>query len=319
MMKKFRLIFSAVLLSLLLAACGKTTLTVGHQHYATSGMTAVIKGHTNQKRVHFTVNDGTSITRKVYGGAYAITLPAKPYRQTVKIIAGSRQVTTKINKSPAIMTYSKFKSSYNQALMATALSKKDQATALGLQKQAAKLKQQQAKLQAEAKAAQAKLKAGDTSAQATLAQIGTQGNQLKASAAKLKATQAALAPALAEAKKQVAHQQITAGARDGIYTLKSTKSATVRGNVDNGQLIGATLMVPTSALKSNKAAKSFVTELAVLTNSVGANTKTVLNGFKDKANKENSSQTTTSTIHSKGLDFDLGYSKTTLYIYITHD
>ncbi|MCH5461988.1 hypothetical protein HC026_08225 [Lactobacillus sp. LC28-10] len=317
-MKRFSLILSAALLSLVLAGCGKPSLSVGHKSYEPSGMTAVIKGHSNQKTVTYQINNGSPKKQAVLNGGYAITLPAKPYQQTVKLTAGGQRTSTVIQKSPAIMSYSKFKTTYNQALLATALSKKDQATAMQLQKQGAQLQQQSAKLKAESKTAQAKLKSGDTSAQATLASLSKQGQQLQAQGAKLKQTQAALAPALANAKKQVAGDTITAKAQTGVYTLKKTANATVRGNVDGGKLIGATLMVPTSSLKSKAAAKTFMTELAVLTGSTGANTQKVLKGFENKANKKNSSQTTTSTIHSKGIDFDLGYSKSTLYIYVTH-
>lgn len=317
-MKKISLLLSAALLSLVLAGCGKPSLSVGHKSYEPSGMTAVIKGHSNQKTVKYQINSGATKKQAVLNGGYAITLPAKPYKQTVKLTAGGQHTSTVIQKSPAIMSYSKFKTAYNQALMATALSKKDQATAMQLQKQGAQLQQQSAKLKAESKTAQARLKSGDTSAQTTLASLSKQGQQLQAQGAKLKQTQTALAPALAKAKKKVAGDTITAKARTGVYTLKQTANATVRGNVDGDKLIGATLMVPTSSLKSKAAAKTFMTELAVLTGSTGANTQKVLKGFENKANKKNSSQTTTSTIHSKGIDFDLGYSKSTLYIYVTH-
>jgi len=318
-MKKFKLILSAAaLLSLMLAGCGKPSLTVAHQHYSPSGMTAVVKGHSNQKTVHYQINNGSQKSQSVTGGGYAITLPAKPYKQAIKLSAGGQHASTEIAKSPAIMSYNKFKTTYNQALTATALSKKDQATAMQLQKQGAQLKQQEVQLKAKTKAAQAKLKAGDMSAQSTLATVAKQGAQLQASGAKLKQTQATLAPALAKAKKQVAGKTITAKAHTGVYNLKTTPTATVRGNVDDKQLIGATLMVPTSSLKSKKAARTFMTELAVLTGSTGANTKAVLKGFANKANKKNSQQTTTSTIHSKGIDFNLGYSTSTLYIYVTH-
>lgn len=317
-MRKFSLILSAALLSLVLAGCGKASLSVGHKSYAPSGMTAVIKGNSNQKTVQYRINNGTQKQLTVTNDAYAITLPAKPYKQTVKLTAGGRQTSTVIQRSPAIMDYNKFTTAYNQALMATALSKKDQATAMQLQKQGAEMQQQSAKLKAETKTAQAKLKAGDTSAQSNLASLAKQGQQLQTQGAKLKQTQESLAPALAKAKKQVSKDTITAKARTGVYNLKATSKATVRGNVDNGKLIGATLMVPTSSLKSKKAAQTFMTELAVLTGATGANTQHVLKGFENKANKQNSSQTTTSTIRSKGIDFDLGYSKTTLYIYVTH-
>lgn len=317
-MKKFSLILSAALLSVVLAGCGKASLSVAHKSYSPSGMTAVIKGHSNQKKVQYRINNGTQKSQVVKDDGYAITLPAKPYQQTVKLTAGSRKASTVVKKSPVIMSYNKFTAAYNQALMGTALSKKDQATAMALQKQGAQLQQKSARLKAESKAAQAKLKAGDTSAQTSLASLSKQGEQLQSQGAKLKQTQAALAPALAKAKKQVADKTITAKAHTGVYNLKKTPNATVRGNVDRGNLIGATLMVPTSSLKSKKAARTFMTELAVLTGSVGANTQTVLKGFENKANKKNSSQTTTSTIRSKGIDFDLGYSKTTLYIYVTH-
>ncbi|GAX05264.1 hypothetical protein IWT25_00568 [Secundilactobacillus pentosiphilus] len=317
-MKKISLIVSAALLSMVLAGCGKVSLSVAHKSYAPSGMTAVIKGHSNQKAVRYRINNGAQKTQPVNDGGYAITLPAKPYQQTVKLTAGGRNASTVIKRSPAIMSYSKFTAAYNQAWLGTALSKKDQATAMQLQKQGAQIQQKAAKLKADSKAAQAKLKAGDTSAQATLASLAEQGTKLRTQGAKLKQAQAALVPALAKAKKQVADDTITAKARTGVYNLKKTSTATVRGNVDDGQLIGATLMVPTSSLKSKKAARTFMTELAVLTGSVGANTKTVLKGFENKANKQNSSQTTTSTIRSNGIDFDLGYSKTTLYIYVTH-
>lgn len=318
MKRKFRLILSAALLSVVLVGCGKATLSVDHKSYAPSGMTAVIKGHSNQKKVQYRINNGSQKKQAVKDGGYAITLPAKPYKQTVKLNAGGRKASVVVKKSPAIMSYAKFTAAYNQALMGSVLSKKDQAAAMKLQKQGAQLQKQSAKLKADSKAAQAKLKAGDLSAQATLASLAQQGGKLQAQGAQLKQTQAKLAPAFAKAKQQVADDTITAKARTGVYNLKKTATATVRGNVDKGQLIGATLMVPTSSLKSKKAAKTFMKELAVLTGSVGADTNTVLKGFANKANKKNSNQTTTSTIRSKGIDFDLGYSKTTLYIYVTH-
>ncbi|KRK97436.1 lipoprotein [Secundilactobacillus odoratitofui DSM 19909 = JCM 15043] len=318
MHKKISLIVSATLLSLVLVGCGKASLTVAHKTYSPSGMTAIVKGHSNQKKVTYQVNGAKAKTQTVNGGGYAITLPAKPYQQRVKISAGSQHVTTVVKKSPAIKSYTDFKTAYNQVLMVTALSKKNQTAVTQLQAQAAKLKQQQAQITTAMKSAEAKLKAGDTSATATITAETQKATQLKASAAKLQQAQAKLAPALKKAKAQVADQTITATGKTGIYNLKKTSTATVRGNIDHGNVIGLTLMVPTSALKSTKAAKSFMTELAVLTNSVGANTKTVLNGFKNKANKKNSNQTTTSTIRSNHIDFDLGYSTSTLYIYITH-
>lgn len=317
MTKKIHLIVIAALLSFVLAGCGKTNLTASHHTMSPSGLTAIVKGTTNQKKVTYTINSGKQHTQKVTAGAYAITIPAKPYKQTVKITANQRQVTTTVNQQSAISSYKSFQTAYNNTMMATALSKKDQATATSLSAQAAKLKKQEVQIKASVATAQKQLKSGDTSAQATLVTEAKKAAILKADAAKLQQTQASLAPALKQAKAKIAGKTIDGQAKDGIYNLKKTSSATIRGNVHNGRVVGLALMVPTSALKSTKAAKSFMTELAVLTSSTGANTKKVLNGFKDKANKKNSSQTTTSTIHSNGIDFDLGYSTSTLYIYVT--
>ncbi len=50
MHKKISLIVSATLLSLVLVGCGKASLTVAHKTYSPSGMTAIVKGHSNQKK-----------------------------------------------------------------------------------------------------------------------------------------------------------------------------------------------------------------------------------------------------------------------------
>lgn len=317
MKKSMKLVLSAALLGLALAGCGKASLTVDDHHLTPNGMAATIKGRSNQKQVHYTINGGAQQSKTTNNGGYSITLPAKSYQQTVKLTTAGQHQTVTVAKTGKLISYQKFQSAYNQALAFTKLSAADQKTATQLSSQAAALKQEQANITAKVAAAKAKLKAGDTSASATLQTEAAKATQLKASAAKLQQTQATLAPKMKQAQQQVKSQTLPTTAKSGISNLSTTSGNTLRANVQNGQVIGLTLMVPTSALKNKADAKTFITSFSLLATSVGANAKHVLKAFSDKANKKNTSQTTTSTIHSNGLSFDLGYSTSTLYIYVT--
>lgn len=318
MTNKVGVLLSAVLLGLALAGCGKASVSVDDHTVAPSGMAAVIKGKTNQATVRYTINGGSTGTQKSQNEGYSLTIPAKPYKQTVKVsVKGGNSETVTVAKRKALMTYTKFQSTYNQTLSAAALSKSDQATAMKLQASATALKKQSAAIQKQVAAAKAKVAKGDTSAATTLQTLATKAAALKTQAAKLKQTQASLAPALKQAKASVKDDLLPTTVKNGIHTIKSTSDYKIRTNVDNGKLVGATLIVPTSALKNNKQAKKFATTFSILANGVGANAKHVLKTFSKKAKDEKSSQTTTETIRSKGVKFSLGYSTSTLYIYVT--
>ncbi|ANZ64653.1 hypothetical protein AYR62_11590 [Secundilactobacillus paracollinoides] len=318
MTKKVGVLLSAVLLGLALAGCGKASVSVQDHSVAPSGMAAVIKGKTNQGTVRYTINGGSTKTTKSQSEGYSLTIPAKPYKQTVKVsVKNGNTETVTVAKRKTIMTYTKFQTAYNQTLAGEALSKSNQTKATNLQDQAAALKKQSASIQAQVKTAKAKLAKGDTSATATLQDLATKGEALKTQAAKLKATQASLAPALKKAQASVKNDTLPATAKNGIHTIKTTKHYKVRTNVYNGKLMGATLIVPISALKNDTQAKKFAMTFSVLATGVGANAKHVLKTFSNNSNKKNSSQTTTETIHSNGVTFSLGYSTSTLYIYVT--
>ena len=149
-------------LTFLLAGCGKTTLSTTKTTYKPNGLVAAVKGKSNVKKVHYQLDGGQTKTATVRNHTFVIQVPTKTTRQTVKIKAGSDTTTVHVKGAKKLVGYQKMATTYNQALIASKLSKSDQQAAKKLQTEGAALKKQQATIQAKVKQAQAQIKAGGT-------------------------------------------------------------------------------------------------------------------------------------------------------------
>ncbi|MCT3398600.1 hypothetical protein [Lentilactobacillus hilgardii] len=317
MKKIFGLGFAAVLLTLGLAGCGRPSLSVNHHQLQPDGLGAVIKGQSRHQTIDYRIDNGKKRTEKTHNGSFALTIPSKATNQKVVLSADDTHQTVKIEKADPLITYSSLQSTYNQAITATALSKADQKKAMVLQKQGAKLKQQQQAIEKAVAATKKKLVAGDTSAAGDLKMQAAKGNALKAQAAKLQATSTEVTQAMKGAKNRVKDQLLPTQSPNGIHNLIETKDVTIRTNTDQNQVVGIALMVPVSAMKNKTDAKKFAISFSVLANSTGADAKKLMKDFKKQTKSSKTSKTTNKALRSNGVDFRIGYSTTTLYIYIT--
>ncbi|EHO49914.1 hypothetical protein [Lentilactobacillus kisonensis] len=306
MKKIISLLFAAASLTLFLSGCGKPTLTVSDHHLSANALAVTVKGKSNQDKVHYAINGGPKKSAKTQNGAFVISVPTKDYRQTVKLTADGKHQTVQVARAKVIASYSKVRASYNQALTGSALSKKDQKLAMGLAKQGAQLK----------KESQA-LKANKSTSMAAMQQKAKQAAALQQQAQQLKQTQAQLPPAMKRAKASVADQLLPAKPKNGISNLISSHKMTLRANLHDGKTLGIAMMVPVSSLKHKRDLKPFIMSFSILADSVGANAKHVLKDFQKSAKAKKSSSTTAPTFHSNGIQFSLGYSTTTLYVFIT--
>jgi len=307
-------------LTLLLAGCGKTTLTTTKTTYNRNGLVAAVKGSTN-KTVHYQLDSGKSKTATVHNNTFVIQIPTKTTRQTVKIKAGSDTKTVHVNGAKKLVGYQKMATTYNQALIASKLSKADQKTAQKLQVQAAAFDKQEAAIEAKVKTAQAQIKAGGTEAATgaqTLQAQQTAAAQLKTQAASLQTTQQTVAAAMKTAKQQVKDELLpTKTPSDGLTNALTTKDYKIRLNVQKGDVMGAAIIVPTKAFKSTARQKNFGTAFALLTTTTGADATTVMKQFKKETKSNNSSTTTIDPITSKGVRFTIGVSASDLFIFMT--
>lgn len=308
-------------LTLLLAGCGKTTLSTTKTTYKPNGLVAAVTGKSNVKKVHYQLDGGQTKTATVHNHTFVIQVPTKTTRQTVKIKAGSDTTTVHVKGAKKLVGYQKMATTYNQALIASKLSKSDQQAAKKLQTEGAALKKQQATIQAKVKQAQAQIKAGGTAAATgakTLQAQQTAAAQLKTKAASLQTTQKQVEAAMATAKKQVKSQLLpTKTPSDGITNVLTTKDYKIRLNVQKGDVLGAAMIVPTKAFKNKTRQNNFGTAFALMTTTTGANAKKVMKAFQ-KETKDNSGSTTTiDPINSKGVRFTIGVSTSDLYIFMT--
>lgn len=308
-------------LTLLLAGCDKTTLSTTKTTYKPNGLVAAVKGKSNVKKVHYQLDGGQTKTATVHNHTFVIQVPTKTTRQTVKIKAGSDTTTVHVKGAKKLVGYQKMATTYNQALIASKLSKSDQQAAKKLQTEGAALKKQQATIQAKVKQAQAQIKAGGTAAATgakTLQAQQTAAAQLKTKAASLQTTQKQVEAAMATAKKQVKSQLLpTKTPSDGITNVLTTKDYKIRLNVQKGDVLGAAMIVPTKAFKNKTRQNNFGTAFALMTTTTGANAKKVMKAFQ-KETKDNSGSTTTiDPINSKGVRFTIGVSTSDLYIFMT--
>ncbi|ANK59410.1 hypothetical protein [Loigolactobacillus backii] len=105
--------------------------------------------------------------------------------------------------------------------------------------------------------------------------------------------------------------------KPGIHDLIKTDSYTIRGNIQNDQLIGATFIIPTKALKQKSAQQEFGTAFSVFSSTVGADGEKVFKEFNKQTKNQSKGQTTVKEISSNGVHYNIGFSTTTLYMYIT--
>lgn len=309
--------FAAVLLVFGLAGCGSPSLSVNHHQLKPDGLAAVIKGQSRYKTINYQIDNGKQQTEKTHNHHFALTIPAQAASQKVTLSAGGSHQTVKIAKAAALTTYSDLQKKYNQAITASALSKTDQKKARYLQAQSAKLKQQQQAITKAVATAKKKLAAGNATAAKDLQAQAAKADRLKAQAAKLKATSSEVTKAMQQAQKRVKNRSLPATAQSGIHNLVTTSDVTIRTNTDQNQVIGIALMIPVSAMKDKARAKNFAVTFSILADSVGANAKKIMHDFQKQTKSNQTSKTTNQALHSNGVNFQVGYSTTTLYIYMT--
>ncbi|BDZ31437.1 hypothetical protein RA086_09475 [Lactiplantibacillus sp. WILCCON 0030] len=311
---------TASLLAVVLAGCGQNTLTTTKSTYTRNGLVASVKGRSNQKTVHYTLNDGQSKTTKVHNNTFIIQVPTKTTRQTVKLTAGSAKKTVYVKSAKRLTTYKKMATTYNQALIASKMTKSQQKAAQQLQAQGAALKQQQAKIQATVKTAEAQVAAGGTAAATGAATLQAQQGaaaKLQTQAASLQTSQKTVAAAMKTAKAKVTDELLPTKAPTGVTNVLTTKDYKIRMNVQSGDVMGTAMIVPTKAFKDKTRQKNFGTAFALLTSTSGANAKQVMKKFSKETKSNKSSTTTIDPIVSKGVHFTIGVSSSDLFIFMT--
>lgn len=290
-----KLLVSALgLMTLTLAGCSNT-LTTKQSTYHPTALTAVVKGDAKAKHVTYQIEDGAQQSVKVAAGTYFFQVPAAPHDQTVKLSANGTHKTVTVKATKALGNYKKFAASYNQMVIASYLPTKVQKQLQTAQQTQAQTKQKLAAL----------AKTDPTAAAAAAKQQQAAAQQLQAK--------------LATAKRQAKDDLLPTTVKDGVQNLVTTKAATVRANVQDGQLMGLALITPTAQMKTKRGQKQFGTTFALLGATLKAKPKYVINKFEKvlKDAKSNSSSTNTKTIHSNGIRFNTGFSADHLYIYMT--
>ncbi|MYV16195.1 hypothetical protein [Furfurilactobacillus milii] len=268
---------------LALAGCGRASLTTTNETYHQDGMVAAVKGHTNANKVTYQVDDHTKESLTVHNGTFVIQVPTTTKRQSVKLTANGSRKTIHVSAAKVLTDYQTLQKSFNQALTGSKLSKADQGKAMALQKAAASLKKQPTP--------------------AAAAQVG----------ALQKDVQAAMTTAKQQAKDQLLPVKTPA---NGVSDVVSTKDYRIRMNVQNGQVLGATMIVPTKAFKQKATQKQFGTSFALLTNGVGADSKSVMKQFGKETKSVKSGSSSIDPIYSKGVKFTIGLSPADIYIFV---
>lgn len=103
----------------------------------------------------------------------------------------------------------------------------------------------------------------------------------------------------------------------GVHSLIKTANYTLRGNMQENQLMGVTMIVPLHSLKNKQAARQFGTAFMALSQACGANGKQVLQSFKRVTNHQKTQQTTLKTITNHGVHYQVAFSPNGLYVYVT--
>ncbi|HAT54543.1 MAG TPA: hypothetical protein DCW31_04780 [Lactobacillus sp.] len=268
---------------LLLAGCGRTSLTTTHDTYHQDGMVAAVKGHTTANRVSYKIGDHSSKSTKVRNNTFVIQVPSTTKRQTVKLTATGTHKTVYVAGAKSLADYQTLQKTFNQSLTGSKLSKADRLKAGELQKLAATLKKQ------------------------PTPELAAQAGELQ------KSVQASMATA----KKSVSGQLMpTTTPVNGVSDVVTTKDYHIRMNIQDGHVMGATMIVPTAGFKQKATQKKFGTSFALLANGVGANTKDVMKAFGKETKKLKNGSTSIDPIYSKGVKFTIGLSPKDIYIFI---
>lgn len=277
----------------LLAGCGQQKITTTKKNYTADGMVAVIKGKAPHDAQLTAEIDGKTKKITNHDGNFVYTVAPTTKVQTVALKSGTAKRDVTVAASKGFGTYQAFAAKYNMILLQ--MNSKGKTTAKS------------------GTAASSQQKQGAAS--------GSQGQQsgattTAAGAAAAKKAQAAMqAQLLAQAAKQPG--ALPVNGQEGIHNILTVKDSTVRTNVQNGQLIGATFITPTATLKSKTKAAAFAQQFALLASTLGADAKAVMKDFQKQAKDSQNGQTTMKTITSNKVHFDVGYSPDKLYIYIT--
>lgn len=317
MKKLSRLALVLAFAALFLTGCGQDKLSVSDHHLEADGLAVVIKGKTNQDRVSYQIDNGPKKSVKSDSSAYTVMVPVQEKEQTVHLTAGSQKETVKVAKTKPLGSYSQIKQKYDQGLVITKLSAKDQKAVMAMQKQGQQLKEQQARIQKKVAADQkAVAQSQDQKAAADLQKQAQAGAKLKQEARELQQQQKDLKPKLAQAEKAAKKDQLPAKAKDGIHDLQQQKDFRLRANVTGDKVNALAVIVPVKTMKNKTQARDFILKFSTLASVVGADPKEVLKQFKKQMNTDRSTKTTTKSIHSKGVDFRIGISADHLYIYL---
>ena len=166
------------------------------------------------------------------------------------------------------------------------------------------------------KADQAKLKQGQAAAAELQKNAATMTPAEKLTAAQQAQT---LKTLMAQATANTRSKQLPTTAKTGIQSILKTAGVNYRASIVNGKAMGFAVIVPLSVLKDSKKMQQFATGFGLLSTAVGANAKTVFSHFKKltKDAKSKNNSTTIKTIKSNNVKFDVGYSTTDVYLYVT--
>lgn len=280
MHKKLGIILTAGL-SLLLTGCSKVSLSITAKTYSPDEMVAVVKGHTvNHNTVTYQIDNGMKHSVKVHDKTFVIQVPASDQQQKVKITvahAGQQQQQT------VTVNAAKKLGNYQQIVQ-----KYNQMVVMS------KLSPQEVQT----------LKAASTLnvPNPQLMQQMKQAQQIEQKVQQLQST----------TKSEQLPAQLS-----GIHNVVDNSAYTLRLNVQNGNLMGATMMIPVKSFKDKAQAQQFGTAFALFSQALGANGKQVMHEFESKTKNQDKTQTTSKTIINHGIKYSIGFSTTELYVYIT--
>lgn len=284
MHKKLGIILTAGL-SLLLTGCSKVSLSTTAKTYSPDEMVAVVKGHTaNQNTVTYQIGNGTKHSVKVHDKTFVIQVPASDQQQKVKITAAhggqQQQQTVTVKAAKRLGNYQQVVQKYNQMIVMSKLSSQEIQT---LKTAAA-------------------LKTAKGTADPQVMQQMKQVQQVEQKVQQLQST----------TKSEQLPNQLT-----GIHNVVDNSAYTLRLNVQDGNLMGATMMVPVKSFKDKAQAQKFGTTFVLFSQALGANGKQVMQEFENKTKNQDKTQTTSKTIVDHGIKYSIGFSTSELYVYIT--
>lgn len=279
MNKRLITIAAALGLSGLLAGC-HSQITTTAKTYGQSGIVTTIKGHASGKHLEYQIGHGPRHPVTVRNHSFVFQVAPTPHQQTVTLVADNapkHRVTVK--QAHPLGNYHQFAQRYNQVIIGAQLSP-----------------EQRSQLQA---AAQLKKDP----------QAARQNPQLL--------QQAQQAPGILNQARQKTRTVQLPAYRQGVHSLVKTNAYTLRGNMQDNQLMGITMIVPLHSLKNKQAARQFGTAFMALSQACGANGKQVLQAFKRATSHQKAQQTTLKTITNHGVHYQVAFSPTGLYIYVT--